>query len=559
MKLNGAQIVYECLRHEGVDTVFGYPGGVVIPLYDELPNYPDIHHILVRHEQGAAHAADGYARATGKTGVAFATSGPGATNLVTGIATAFADSIPTVFFTGQVVRSGIGTDFFQEVDITGITLPVTKHNYLVLDVRDLAKTIKEAFYIASSGRPGPVLIDIPKDVFTDACDFSYPDNVDLQGYKPTVKGNPYQIKKAAALIAKSQKPVIVAGNGVIGSNSAELLKELAEKTQMPVVTTLLGKGAFPEDNELSFGMLGMHGTAWGNKAVLESDLLVAIGMRFDDRATSKLTGFAPNAKVIHIDVDPAEIGKNVKVDVPIVGNIKQVLLVLNEETAEAKHDEWINTLKGWKKQYFVDYDSSEKLLPQYILHNLSRLTDGNPIIVTGVGQHQMWAAMDITHKYPRHFISSGGLGTMGFDTPAAMGVKAGCPHKEVISITGDGSLQMTIQEFGTIMQEQLGIKIFLFNNNYLGMVRQWQDLFYNRRYVATPLANPDFGKIAEAYNIPSIKVEKKADVEAAIIKALSTKGPFLIDFHVEREENVFPMIPPGAALCDTLINREEGY
>ena len=557
MKLNGAQIVYECLRKEGVDTIFGYPGGVVIPFYDELPKYPDIHHVLVRHEQGAAHAADGYARATGKVGVAFATSGPGATNLVTGIATAYSDSIPTVFFTGQVIRSGIGTDFFQEIDITGITLPITKHNFLVLDVKDLAKTIKEAFYLARSGRPGPVLIDIPKDIFGDCCDFIYPVEVDIAGYKPTVKGNPMQIKKASQLIAKSQKPVILAGNGVIGANATGDLKELAENTQTPVITTLLGKSAFPENSELSFGMLGMHGTVWANKALCESDLVVAIGMRFDDRATGRLSGFAPYAKVIHIDADPAEIGKNVKVDVPIVGDAKQVLMALNKVVASAEHKDWLCTLTGWKQKYGTSFEKSDKLLPQYILNVFSEIDQGKSIVVTGVGQHQMWAAMHIKHLLPRHFISSGGQGTMGFDLPAALGAQIGCPKDRVVSISGDGSLQMTIQELGTIMQEKAPVKIFLFNNSYLGMVRQWQYLFYDQNYMATPLVNPDFSKLAEAYSIPYACVENKAQVESVIKQALKSSGPYFVEFRIEKEENVFPMVPPGKDLADTLVNEKE--
>jgi len=557
MKLNGAKIVFECLRLEGVDTIFGYPGGVVIPFFDELPNYPEIHHILVRHEQGAAHAADGYARATGKVGVAIATSGPGATNLVTGIATAYSDSIPTVFFTGQVVRSGIGTDFFQEIDITGITLPITKHNYLVLDVKDLAKTIKEAFYLARSGRPGPVLIDIPRDVFSEICEFNYPTGVDITGYKPTIKGNPLQIKRAAQLMAKSERPLILAGNGVIGANASAHLAELAHKTQTPVITTLLGRGSFADQDPLCMGMLGMHGTAWANKALCQADLLIAVGMRFDDRATGKLSGFAPHAKVIHIDVDPAEIGKNVKVDVPVVGDAGQVLTALNREVSESSHQSWLDQLSAWKSLYRIDYENDARLLPQYILQTFSRIDQGRSVVVTGVGQHQMWAALHIDYSYPRHFISSGGQGTMGYDLPAALGAQIGCPHKTVVVISGDGSLQMTVQELGTIMQEKAPVKIFLFNNGYLGMVRQWQELFYNKNYMATPLLNPHFDKLAAAYEIPYIGVGKKSQVESAITQALLTPGPCLVEFKIAREENVFPMVPPGKTLADTLINAQE--
>ncbi|MFC1925150.1 biosynthetic-type acetolactate synthase large subunit [Chloroflexota bacterium] len=553
MDLTGAQIVCESLIKEGVDVIFGIPGGVLLPFCDTLPQYPQIRTILVRHEQGAAHSADGYARASGKAGVCFATSGPGATNLVTGIANAYLDSVPMVAITGQVARPFIGKDAFQEIDITGITLPITKHNYQVLQASDLAEVIKEAFYIATTGRPGPVLIDIPKDVFTEMADFQYPGKVNLPGYKPTLRGHTSQIKKAALLINEADRPLIVAGRGIIVSRAYEELKELSEKAQIPVVTTLLGISSLPENHLLSLGMLGMHGMAYANLAVDQTDLLIAIGMRFDDRATADVSGFAPNAQVIHIDIDPAEIGKNVSVDVPIVGDCRNILRELNKQVAPQTHTEWIMKLEELQQEHpSTNIRDCEELIPQYIIRSISDVTDGNAIIVTGVGQHQMWAAQHFCYKNPNSLISSGGLGTMGFDLPAAIGAKTACPEETVWCISGDGSFQMTLQELGTIAQENTAVKIAIMNNGFLGMVRQWQEFFYERRYVVTPLSGPDFVKLAQAYDIPALRVKTRSEVVPAIQKAMEHEGPFLIDFMVEPEENLYPMVPPGACLTEIM-------
>ena len=553
MKLTGAQIICEGLVKEGVEVIFGFPGGAVLPLYDTLARYPQLRHILVRHEQGAAHAADGYARATGKVGVCMATSGPGATNLVTGIANAHLDSSPVVAITGQVARAFIGKDAFQEIDISGITLPITKHNYLVLDVGSLARTVKEAFYLARTGRPGPVLIDLPRDVQIEQAEFNYPSKVDLPGYKPTLQGHPAQIKKAAKLINEAQRPLIIAGRGVIISGAYAELKQLAETAQIPVVTTLLGIGCFPESHILSFGMLGMHGMAYANMAVDVADLVIAIGMRFDDRATAKVSAFAPHAGIIHIDIDPAEIGKNVPVDVPIVGDVKLVLNALNKLIISTEHIDWFRQLEGWRKGHpLTAIRDCEGLLPQFVIGKIYEVTQGEAIIVTGVGQNQMWAAQHYRYDKPNSLISSGGLGTMGFELPAAMGAKVGCPDTTVWCIAGDGGFQMTIQELATIVQEKVAVKIAILNNGYLGMVRQWQELFYGRRYVATPLSGPDFVKIAEAYGIPGLRVRHKEEVVPAIERAMEEQGPFLIDFVVEPEENVYPMVVPGAALTEVL-------
>ena len=553
MKLTGAQIICAGLVKEGIEVIFGFPGGTILPLYDTLPQYPQLRHILVRHEQGAAHAADGYARATGKVGVCMATSGPGATNLVTGIANAHLDSSPVVAITGQVARPFIGKDAFQEVDISGITLPITKHNYLVLDVGSLAKVVKEAFYLARSGRPGPILIDVPRDIFMEQTEFNYPSKVDLPGYKPTLQGHPAQIKKAAKLINEAQRPLIIAGRGVIISGAYAELKQLAETAQIPVVTTLLGIGCFPESHILSFGMLGIHGMAYANMAVEAADLVIAIGMRFDDRATAKVSDFAPHASIIHIDIDPAEIGKNVPVDVPIVGDVKLVLNVLNKLIISTEHIDWFRQLEGWRKEHpSTAIRDCEGLLPQFVIRKIYEVTQGEAIIVTGVGQNQMWAAQHYWYNKPNSLISSGGLGTMGFELPAAMGAKVGCPDTTVWCIAGDGGFQMTIQELATIVQEKVAVKIAIINNGYLGMVRQWQELFYGRRYVATPLSGPDFVKIAEAYGLPGLRVRHKEEVVPAIEQAMEEQGPFLIDFVVEPEENVYPMVTPGAALTEVL-------
>jgi len=553
MKMTGAQMTCESLVREGVEVIFGILGGAILPLYDTLPQYPQLRHILVRHEQGAAHAADGYARATGKVGVCMATSGPGAANLVTGIANAHLDSVPIVAITGQVARPFIGKDAFQETDITGITLPITKHNYLVLDAVSLPTIIKEAFYIAKTGRPGPVLIDLPRDVQIEQAEFHYPSKVDLPGYKPTLQGHPAQIKKAAKLINEAQRPVIIAGRGVIISGGYNELKRLAETAQIPVVTTLLGISCFPESHALSYGMIGMHGMAYANLAVDAADLIIAIGMRFDDRATAKVSGFAPHAHIIHIDIDPAEIGKNVRVDVPIVGDVKAVLQELNKLITAAKRINWIRQLDEWRKEHpSIIIRDSKGLLPQFVIRKIYEETKGEAIIVTGVGQNQMWAAQHYWYDKPNTFISSGGLGTMGFGLPASIGVKVGCPDSIVWCIDGDGSFQMTIQELATIVQEKVAVKIAILRNNYLGMVRQWQELFYGKRYVATPLSCPDFVKIAEAYGFPGLRVEHKEEVVPAIQKAMDEPGPFLIDFMIEPEENVYPMVPPGAALAEVL-------
>ena len=553
MKMTGAQILCEGLVREGVEVIFGILGGAILPLYDTLPQYPQLRHILVRHEQCAAHAADGYARATGKVGVCMATSGPGATNLVTGIANACLDSVPIVAITGQVARPFIGKDAFQEVDITGITLPITKHNYLVLDAGSLAKVVKEAFYLAGTGRPGPVLIDLPRDVQIEQAEFHYPSRVDLPSYKPTLKGHPAQIKKAAKLINEAQRPLIIAGRGIIISGAYAELKHLAESAQIPVVTTLLGVSCFPESHVLSYGMLGMHGMAYANMAVDAADLIIAIGMRFDDRATAKVSAFAPHAKIIHIDIDPAEIGKNVRVDVPIVGDVKQVLRELNKLITSTENIDWVHQLDDWRKEHpLTVIRDSEELLPQYVVHKIYEVTKGEAIITTGVGQNQMWAAQHYWYDKPNSLISSGGLGTMGFGLPAAIGAKVGCPDSTVWCIDGDGSLQMTIQELATIVQERLAVKVAIMHNGYLGMVRQWQELFYGKRYVATPLSAPDFVKIAEAYGIPALRVKHKEEVVPAIEKAMEEQGPFLIDFMIEPEENVYPMVPPGASLAEVL-------
>jgi acetolactate synthase-1/2/3 large subunit len=554
MKMTGAQIVCDALVKEEVDVAFGILGGTILPLYDTLPQYPQIHHVLVRHEQCAAHAADGYARATGKVGVCFATSGPGATNLVTGIANAHLDSTPMVAITAQVARPFIGKDAFQEVDITGITLPITKHNYLVLDATQLPGVMKEAFYLARTGRPGPVHVDIPKDVLTDEVEVGSNIKMTLPAYKPTLKGHPTQLRKAAKLINESRRPLILAGRGVNISGAYEGIKKLAEAAQIPVVTTLLGIGCFPESHILSFGMVGMHGMAYANMALDATDALIAIGMRFDDRVTARVSSFAPRAKIIHIDIDPAEIGKNVRVDVPIVGDVKSVLKDLNKMIEPAKRVEWFETVDGWRREHPIsDIREIDGVLPQYVVRTIYDITGGDATIVTGVGQHQMWAAQHYIYDRPNSLISSGGLGTMGFGLPAAIGAKIGTPDATVWCIDGDGSFQMTIQELATIAQERTAVKIAIMNNGFLGMVRQWQELFYERRYVATPLSGPDFVKIAEAYGIPGARVQRREEVIPAIQKAMAEDGPFLIDFRVEPEENVYPMVPPGASLAEQLL------
>lgn len=562
MKMKGAEILLHCLMAQGVDTVFGYPGGAVLPIYDALYDSP-IKHYLVRHEQGAIHAADGYARATGKVGVCIATSGPGATNLITGIATANMDSIPLVVFTGQVGTAFIGRDAFQEADITGITLPITKHNYLVERTEDLAQVVKEAFHIASTNRPGPVVVDLPKDVMEHAIDFS--DNgqeVNMRGYR-VVKGfNAGQVIAAAELINEAKKPVLYAGGGVIASNAAEELRAIAEKRKIPVTTTLMGIGAFPGNHHLSLGMLGMHGTRYANYAIGECDTLLAVGARFDDRVTGKIEQFAPNARIIHIDIDAAEIGKNVEVDIPIVGDVKEVLQALLPRIEQREElDDWHKIIDRWKDEYPMYYGAASqgRIMPQHIVEKIYDLTRGEAIITTEVGQNQMWAAQYYKYKYPRSFLTSGGLGTMGYGFPAAIGAQVACPNRPVIDIAGDGSIQMNIQELATATQYKLPVIICILNNHYLGMVRQWQGLFYEGRYSYTDMSfQPDFVKLAEAYGAVGMRVKDSAGVEAALQSALQVKDrPVLIDFWVEREADVYPMVPPGESLLNMLGGEQD--
>ena len=549
--MNGAKILIESLKKEGVGAVFGYPGGQALPLFDAL-YHSDLKFYLVRHEQGAAHAADGYARATGKPGVCIATSGPGATNLVTGIATAYMDSIPMVAITGQVKTFMIGNDAFQEADMIGITRPITKHNYLVKDVKDLARTVKEAFHIASTGRPGPVLIDLPSDVQLAETEFHYPEKVNIRGYKPTYCGHPGQIKRAVKMIAESKRPVIYAGGGVILSGAAKELKELAEKINSPVTMTLLGLGSFPGNHELSLGMLGMHGTGYANHAVQNCDLLIAIGARFDDRVTGKIDEFAPHAKIIHIDIDPSAISKSVPVDVPIVGDVKCVLDEFLKIVHRPHDKEWTEKILEWKQKHPLHYKIDEKLRPQYVIQQICEATKGEAIIATDVGQHQMWTAQWYNFMRPREFLSSGGLGTMGYGLPAGIGAKVGKPGSEVFVISGDGSIQMNIQELATAVVNKIDVKIAILNNSCLGMVRQWQELFYGKRYSHTKLENPDFVKIAEAYGAVGMRIGKKEDVRSAIEKAMRIKNVVVMDFIVEPEENVYPMVPAGKRLDDMI-------
>ncbi len=556
-KVNGAKALIKCMEKEGVDILFGYPGGQIIPFYNELYD-SNMRHILVRHEQAAAHAADGYARATGKTGVCVSTSGPGATNLVTGIATAYMDSVPIVALTGQVPTSMIGNDAFQEADITGITQPITKHNYLVQDAKELPRIIKEAFHIASTGRPGPVLIDLPKDVQNTEIDFYYPEKVEMRGYKPTYKGNIQQIKRAAEEILNSSMPIIFAGGGVISSNSSCELVELAETINAPVTTTLMGISSIPTDHPLYVGMLGMHGSKYANYAIQESDLIIAVGARFDDRVTGKLESFAPNARVIHIDVDPAEISKNVKVHIPIVGDAKQVLKSLNKYVKRCNSGAWIEKINKWKKEYPLAYKqmSPDVVMPQFVIEQISKVCN-DAIIVTEVGQHQMWAAQYFNYRKPRTFITSGGLGTMGYGFPAAIGAKVGRPDKTVIDIAGDGSFQMNSQELATVVQNEIPVVVVILNNGYLGMVRQWQELFYERRYSCTFIkGSVDFVKLAEAYGALGLRAERPLEVGPAIEEAVRSGRPAVVDVIVECEANVYPMVPAGAAINEILDQGE---
>lgn len=563
MELTGSQVLLECLKLEGVDIVFGYPGGAVINIYDDLFDSP-IKHVLTRHEQAAVHAADGYARCTGKVGVAIATSGPGATNTITGIATAYMDSIPMVIISGQVPTPLIGNDAFQEADMCGITRPCTKHNYLVKDIRDLARTLKEAFYIARTGRPGPVLVDLPKDVQISTCKFSYPEEVSLRGYKPTYSGNMRQVEKAAKMILAARKPVLYVGGGITLSGADDILLKLAELTQIPVTTTLMAMAAFPQRHPLALGMLGMHGTFYANMSVTECDLLIAVGSRFDDRVTGRIDSFAEKAKIIHVDIDPTSIGKNVGVDLPIVGDLKDVLGKLHgclnnkpelvEDLVEAT-DDWRSMISEWKEHHPMTYRSSKSVIkPQFVIEKISEMTDENAIITTEVGQHQMWAAQFFTFRQPRTFLTSGGLGTMGFGLPSALGAQVAFPSRQVIDISGDGSFQMNSQELATLVQYQLPVKIAILNNNYLGMVRQWQQMFFEKRYSQTVMELPiDFIKLAEAYGATGLEATKVDEVEATIKQALETPGPVLMNFKVSREENVLPMVPAGKAIHEMVL------
>lgn len=560
--MTGAQAIIASLEAEGVDTIFGYPGGQAIKIYDALYDSKQIHHVLARHEQGATHMADGYARATGKVGVVLVTSGPGATNTVTGIATAYMDSIPMVVITGQVTRGVIGTDSFQESDIVGITMPVVKHSFLLQSTDDLTRTFREAFYIASTGRPGPVLIDVPSDLSGAEMVFHYPDSVNLPSYKPTYRGNARQVKQAAELIRKAERPLLYAGGGIVTSHACAELTELAERMQIPVVTTLMGKGAMRCSNPLNLGPVGMHGSKYANMAVTECDLLIAVGARFSDRVTGKVSEFAPHAKVIHIDIDPAEIGKIINPVVPIVGDAKVVLAAINERLAKADAQPidrtWVDDVFSWRERWpfytsnFSDYPNA--IAPEVVLHKLSQKLDPEAsIVTTEVGQHQMWAHQNIHREHARTFISSGGLGTMGFGFPAAIGAKIGCPESEVVCVAGDGSFQMNSQEMATAKINDVPIKVLIIDNRALGMVHQWQSLFYNKRYSFTELAdNPDFVKLADAYGWRARRVEKPEDVDAALDEMLASKEPYLLDVMIPRDQTVYPMVAPGAPIDDII-------
>ena len=551
--IKGARILLECLSRLGINEIFGYPGGAVIPIYDELYSFKEIKHYFARHEQGAVHEADGYARSTGKVGACLATSGPGATNLVTGIMTAHMDSIPLLVITGQVSSSLLGKDAFQESDIVGITVPITKNNYLVQDIKDLPRILKEAYYIASTGRPGPVLVDIPRDIQLQEIPYDefnkiYENHFSLEGYNPVYEGHKGQIKTAIKMIKDSKKPLIIAGAGILKAHAYEELKEFVEKTNIPVAMTLLGLGSFPGNHELALGMIGMHGTTYANYAANEADLIIAAGMRFDDRVTGNPQKFVPNAKIIHIDIDPAEIGKNKLIDVPIVGDLKNVLTDLNEKAPKVSYDEWLKQIKKWKKEYSLTYRKTEDdiLIPQEILSEIDKITKGNVIVATDVGQHQMWAAQYLTFNNPYSILTSGGAGTMGFGLPAAIGAQVANPNKKVLAVVGDGGFQMTFQELMLIKEYNLPVKIFIINNSYLGMVRQWQELFHEKRYSSVDLSyNPDFIKIGEAYGIKSIQLKNKKDLKKHLKKILESDEAVLVECIVEKEENVYPMIPAG--------------
>ncbi|WP_432736780.1 biosynthetic-type acetolactate synthase large subunit [Maridesulfovibrio sp. FT414] len=563
MELTGAQIFLECLKREGVDVVFGFPGGAVIDIYDELPNYP-LKHILVRHEQGAIHAADGYARATGDVGVCLVTSGPGATNTVTGIATAYMDSIPVVIFTGQVPTPLIGNDAFQEVDIVGITRPCTKHNYLVKDIKDLAYTVRQAFYLARSGRPGPVLVDLPKDIMQAKYEFVWPEDVTLRSYNPNLKPHVLQIKKVAKLIEGAERPLIYAGGGVISSGAEDELTWLARSLNIPVTATLMGLGAFPGTDPLWLGMLGMHGTYAANMAINNADLVLAVGARFDDRVTGKVSTFAPKATLVHIDIDPTSIQKNVAVHVPLVADCKSALSALKSEMEpnldavdwEVAHAVWVRQVQEWSETHPLRYKKGENkyIKPQAVVEKVYEISNGDAIVATEVGQNQMWTAQFYKFKRPKSFLSSGGLGTMGYGFPAAIGAQMAFPDKLVVNIAGDGSIQMNIQEMMTAVCNNLPVKIVILNNGYLGMVRQWQELFYNRNYCETCMdAQPDFVKLAEAYGAAGYRITEEKDLEPVLREAFANKKPVIVDVRVDPEENVYPMVPAGASLTEMLL------
>jgi len=565
MKMKGAQAFVKCLEEQGVEVIFGFPGGAVIDLYDELLRTPKLTHVLVRHEQAAVHAADAYGRVKGEVGVALVTSGPGATNTVTGIASAYCDSIPMVVFTGQVPTMLIGNDAFQEVDIVGITRPVTKHNYLVKKPEDLVPTIREAFHLARSGRPGPVLVDLPKDVIGAMINFPDPEPIRMRTYKPTYEPHPGQIEKACKTILKAKRPVLYVGGGVINANAADSLTELAKKLDIPVTMTLMGLGGFPGTDPLSIGMLGMHGTYYANMAVANCDLLIAVGARFDDRVTGRIDAFAPHAKIIHIDIDPSSISKNVRVDIPIVSDCRHALTAINvwfdqnkefsKKAAKEQHKAWHKQIKEWKSKHPLGYvEESGVIKPQFVVQKLHELTGGNAIITTEVGQNQMWAAQFYQFNNPRHFMTSGGLGVMGYGFPAAIGAQMAAPDQIVIDIAGDGSIQMNIQELATARQYKCPVKIAILNNNYLGMVRQWQELFYDKKYAHTTLdVAPDFVKLAEAYGAVGLRATKPSEVEPVIKEALKAKNTVMMDFVISREEGVYPMVPAGKATTEMLL------
>ncbi len=557
MRLTGSEIILECLLREGVDVMFGYPGGAILPTYDAMSKYPQLHHVLVRHEQGASHMADGYARATGKVGVAIATSGPGATNLVTGLATAIMDSSSIVCITGQVPSAAIGSDAFQETDVTGVTLPITKHNYLVDDVDELALSIKEAFYIARTGRKGPVLIDVPKDVQIAETEFIYPEEeIKLPGYQIPSGAAPEQLRDALALIEKAERPLILAGHGITLSGAMSELRELAERAQIPISLTLLGKGCIPEEHPLTLGMMGMHGAGACNHAIQNADLLLALGMRFDDRVTGNLKTYSPHSRKIHIDIDPSELNKNVPVDVGITGDLKTVLRQLLPAVPRKQHSSWLAKIRDWQEdddeRDILHQDKGDKLIAAQVLNDLWKWTGGDAITVTDVGQHQMIEAQYYPHQRPATLITSGGLGTMGFGFPAAIGAKLGRPDEEVWAVVGDGGFQMTMCELATAVQEKVDVNIAIINNGFLGMVRQWQEFFYERRYQATPMVNPDFCKLADAFDIPNMRITQREQIEESVSFARGIRGPVLLEYVVEKEEIVYPMVPAGGDLHDML-------